>query len=332
MKTSPLALLGWSGCPCTNIARSRFEGAGACYVQLVWPTDEAPLYKYLQCVHGAEHHSFVFAAGRFVGDGFALEERRMPSERFETVLRDAAARRTCQRAGDLNLAGEALQPCTQSTDGSTTGWTRTGSCNWDPSDSGYHEVCVTMSEQFLRASAEHDGNDLSPVVSAGGHWCICAWAWASAVTRDPHSDTPEGITLECGRTNERLREVYQSFIAAGSDLRSPSGAAYKAKTALDAVDRVCGHARGAPGLPHQGGVTLGPWPMAAAAAALAAALCLACAYCTPARQSDERRRLTDDARDGDGKAHHASGGRAAPHRPHVAARAARSKPSRMWRL
>ena len=66
----PLALLGWSGCPCTNIARSRFESIGACYVQQIWPTDTAPLYKYLQCIHGAHHHSFVFVGGNFVGDGF----------------------------------------------------------------------------------------------------------------------------------------------------------------------------------------------------------------------------------------------------------------------
>merc|ERR1719424_1767020 len=142
----------------------------------------------------------------------------------------ASARLTCQREGDRNLQGRALQPCTQSNDGSTTGWTRTGSCNWDPSDSGHHEVCVTMSDQFLQASARHDANDLSSVVNAGGHWCICAWAWAPAVTRDPRADHPEGITLECDRTNEKLREVYESHISAGADLHSPSGAAYKART------------------------------------------------------------------------------------------------------
>ena len=237
MMQQPLALLGWSGCPCTNIARRRFESIGACYVQTVWPTDDAPLYKYLQCKYGQVHHSFVFVGGEFVGDGFALEERRLAQPAFSSMLERAQARLTCQRKGDENLAGRPLQPCTQSNDGSTTGWTRTGSCNWDPSDSGYHEVCVTMSEQFLRASAQHDANDLSSVVSAGGHWCICAWAWASAVSRDPKSY--EGITLDCDRTNLKLREVYESHIASGSDLHSPSGAAYKAKAALDAVNRVC---------------------------------------------------------------------------------------------
>ena len=139
----------------------------------------------------------------------------------------------CQREGDLSLLGSPLRSCTQSNDGSTTGWARTGSCNWDPSDSGYHEVCVTMSQEFLEASARHDANDLSSVVQPGGHWCICAWAWASAVQRDPQNY--EGITLDCERTNAKLREVYEMHISAGADLRSPSGAYYKAKAALETL-------------------------------------------------------------------------------------------------
>ena len=79
-----------------------------------------------------------------------------------------------------------------------------------------------MSDTFLEQSARHDANDLRSVVSAGGRWCICAWAWASAVQRDPRRY--EGITLECERTNQKLRDVYQSFIASGADLHSPSGA------------------------------------------------------------------------------------------------------------
>ena len=102
-----------------------------------------------------------------------------------------------------------LKSCTQSTDGSTTGWARKGSCNWDPTDSGYHEVCVSMSDEFLQQSAKHDANDLTSVVQAGGHWCICAWAWAAAVKRDPKRY--EGIHLECERTNMKLREVYGKY-------------------------------------------------------------------------------------------------------------------------
>jgi hypothetical protein len=94
-----------------------------------------------------------------------------------------------------------------------------------------------MSQEFLEASARHDANDLSSVVQAGGHWCICAWAFASAVQRDPSKY--EGITLDCDRTNAKLREVYEMHIASNTDLTSPSGASYKAKAALDAVNQLC---------------------------------------------------------------------------------------------
>lgn len=235
MKSEPLALLGWMRCPCTGIARRRFEGAGACFVETVWPEDNAPLYKYLQCVHGSQHHSFVFFGGKFVGDGFALSEDRMTD--FDSRLDDVHAVRMCQREGDKSLVGGPLQSCTQSSDGTTTGWTRSGSCVWDPMDSGYHQVCVTMSDTFLASSAQNDGNDLSSVVSSGGHWCICAWAWASAVQRD--KENFQGISLECDRTNARLRKVYQMHIEQGHDLTSPSGASYKAQAALDALNKVC---------------------------------------------------------------------------------------------
>ena len=58
--------------------------------------------------------------------------------------------------------------------------------------------------------------------------------------RDP--DTLEGIELDCDRTNGKLREVYTSYIDAGVDLQSPSGAYYEAKSALDKVDEICGNA------------------------------------------------------------------------------------------
>merc|ERR1712146_623866 len=71
-----------------------------------------------------------------------------------------------------------------------------------------------------------------------GHWCICAWAFAAAVQRDPVDY--EGIILDCERTNKRLRSVYKMYIKAGEDLRSPSGAYYKAAAALEAVNKICG--------------------------------------------------------------------------------------------
>eukprot|EP00931_Biecheleriopsis_adriatica_P110113 TRINITY_DN84393_c0_g1_i1.p1 TRINITY_DN84393_c0_g1~~TRINITY_DN84393_c0_g1_i1.p1 ORF type:complete len:223 (+),score=28.22 TRINITY_DN84393_c0_g1_i1:68-670(+) len=147
--------------------------------------------------------------------------------------------RAAETAGaDLNLLGQPLQPCTQAADLSTTGWTRTGACAWEPTDAGFHQVCATISDQFLKSSANYDGNDLSRVVNNGGHWCICAWAWASAVSRD--STNFEGLQLDCNRTNGRLRSVYRSFIDAGRDLISPSGASYPATAALKAIDDLCG--------------------------------------------------------------------------------------------
>ena len=51
-----------------------------------------------------------------------------------------------------------------------------------------------MDDEFLASSAAHDGNDLSGVVAHGERWCVCAWAWASAVERDP--ERTEGLRLE----------------------------------------------------------------------------------------------------------------------------------------
>jgi uncharacterized protein (DUF2237 family) len=140
-------------------------------------------------------------------------------------------------AVQLGLDGQPLQSCTQSDDASSTGWGGTGSCTWESADTGYHEVCVTVSQAFLQSSAENDANDLTSVVSPGGHWCICAWAFASAVQRDP--DTIQGLQLDCTRTNANLRDVYQHFIDEGEALESPSGAEYEASTALAYVDSRC---------------------------------------------------------------------------------------------
>ena len=67
-----------------------------------------------------------------------------------------------------------------------------------------------MDQQFLANSATMDGNDLSSVVGHGEHWCVCAWAFASAVDRDPTSI--EGLQLMCEESNSKLREVYQPYI------------------------------------------------------------------------------------------------------------------------
>merc|ERR1719258_588591 len=152
--------------------------------------------------------------------------------------------------------GRPIQSCTNDDDGTTTGWTRSGACNWDPSDGGYHEVCVKMSEDFLLSSAKNDANDLSSVVQPGGHWCICAWAFASAVERDPKN--LQGIELDCERTNAKLRHVYQHFIDEGKKLTSPSGASYEASTALAYVDKLCGDGHDAHGAAAAAGVAVAP--------------------------------------------------------------------------
>merc|ERR1719420_188733 len=208
---APLVLYGWGGCPCTNIARNRFMSKGACYVENVWPDGRDPMLAYLQCLHGSEHHSFIWIGGKFVGNGFDLDPGAMDDQTFQRLLDGANPSYMCQKESDKSLTGGPLQSCTQDNDGTTTGWTRSGSCVWDPSDAGYHQVCVTMSNQFLQSSAEKDANDLSSVVQEGGHWCICAWAWASAVSRDPTNY--EGIELDCARTNARLRNVYELYIS-----------------------------------------------------------------------------------------------------------------------
>jgi hypothetical protein len=236
--SNAIVLYGWAGCPCTTIARSRFQEKGVCFLENVWSERISSTMSYLNCKYGEEHHSFVWANGQFVGNGFAFDRDQMAEPSYAKLLSDSSALvGMCQTEGDRNLVDEKLQSCTQDGDGTTTGWTRSGSCIWDPSDAGYHQVCVTMSKTFLESSATYDANNLTSVVDVGGHWCICAWAWASAVSRD--SKNMEGIKIDCHRTNARLRQVFQLHIIESRDLISPSGASYKAKAALEALDRRC---------------------------------------------------------------------------------------------
>lgn len=138
------------------------------------------------------------------------------------------------QSADTNLDGGALQACNTPTSSVTgAGYDRTGSCAWDPSDAGYHEVCVQVTQTFLDNSKNNDGNDLSSVVSAGQNWCICAWAFASAVVRD--SSNAEGLILECDKTNSKLREVYET----NSQLQGPTGNSYDSAAALAYVNTTC---------------------------------------------------------------------------------------------
>jgi uncharacterized protein (DUF2237 family) len=241
--SQPLALFGWSGCPCTNYAREHFQLNSYCYHENVWPSPRDKLFEYLQCRYGKEHHSFIFVAGQFMGNGFQFNIHDHRAEyglesRFHSVAEHGHVRQTCPFKGVNSLLGSKLKPCTRHNDKQHTGWTRSGSCNWAASDSGYHEVCVEMTQSFLDKSTKYDGNDLSSVVTVGGHWCICAWAFASAVSRDPQGAAkgkPEGITLDCEGTNAKLRDVYSHY----ATLQSPTHQTYLSAPALKLANKLC---------------------------------------------------------------------------------------------
>lgn len=238
IKAHSLMLYGWNGCPCTSYARSHFMSGAWCYGENVWSNPSDPLFAYLQCRYGSQHHSFVFVNGQFKGNGFGFNmgDARAPygpDSKLTPMLQAANTQRTCPFLGLSNLRGTGLKACTKNNDKHATGWTRSGSCNWDANDGGYHEVCVEMTKSFLRTSASDDGNDLSSVVQQGGHWCICAWAFASAVAHDPTGI--QGIKLDCNSTNGNLRKVYTSH----GYLRAPSGLTYKSQAALAKVDELC---------------------------------------------------------------------------------------------
>ena len=83
-----------------------------------------------------------------------------------------------------NVLGEELEVCGCDP---MTGWTRNGSCETGPQDSGSHTVCAVMTEEFLDSTRER-GNDLStprpefrfPGLKAGDRWCLCAGRWEEA--------------------------------------------------------------------------------------------------------------------------------------------------------
>jgi uncharacterized protein (DUF2237 family) len=85
---------------------------------------------------------------------------------------------------DLNVLGEALQPCSVDP---LTGFFRTGHCSAGPDGSARHLVCCEMTDAFL-AYSKTVGNDLStprpemgfPGLRSGDRWCLVAARWAEA--------------------------------------------------------------------------------------------------------------------------------------------------------
>ena len=53
------------------------------------------------------------------------------------------------------------------------------------------------------------------------------------------SQNPFDFLSECGRTNKRLRDVYQLHIDSGREICSPGNVCYKAEKALEAVNKLC---------------------------------------------------------------------------------------------
>lgn len=85
----------------------------------------------------------------------------------------------------VNVLGGPLEVCSLRP---LTGFFRDGCCNTDGRDRGMHVVCVQVTDEFLRFSAEQ-GNDLStarpefrfPGLQAGDRWCLCAARWREAL-------------------------------------------------------------------------------------------------------------------------------------------------------
>ncbi len=84
-----------------------------------------------------------------------------------------------------NVLGEPLEYCSIKP---MTGFTRNGSCETGPEDTGNHTVCVQVTREFLDFSRSA-GNDLStplpeygfPGLRPGDRWCLCAPRWQEAL-------------------------------------------------------------------------------------------------------------------------------------------------------
>jgi hypothetical protein len=108
-----------------------------------------------------------------------------------------------------NVLGEPLEFCSIKP---MTGFTRSGSCETGPEDTGNHTVCVQVTREFLDFSRSA-GNDLStplpeygfPGLRPGDRWCLCAPRWQEAldagaaprvVLRATHERALEDIALK----------------------------------------------------------------------------------------------------------------------------------------
>ena len=113
---------------------------------------------------------------------------------------------------EQNVLGAELEPCSENP---MTGYRRDGCCGSHPDDSGRHEVCAVLTEEFLSFSAAR-GNDLVtprprlnfPGLNPGDRWCLCLGRWVEAV----EEDVAPPVVLEA--TNETvLDDLSRSTLA-----------------------------------------------------------------------------------------------------------------------
>ncbi len=112
---------------------------------------------------------------------------------------------------EQNVLGTELEPCSTEP---VTGYLRDGCCHDIAEDTGRHELCAVMTEEFLTFSKRR-GNDLStprpelafPGLSPGDRWCVCLGRWVEALEHD----VAPPVILEA--TNESvLDDVYFSTL------------------------------------------------------------------------------------------------------------------------
>lgn len=85
-----------------------------------------------------------------------------------------------------NVLGGDLEECSTQP---LTGFFRNGKCDTCGDDRGMHTICAEMTDDFLRFSAAH-GNDLMtpapelqfPGLKPGDFWCLCLGRWLEAYT------------------------------------------------------------------------------------------------------------------------------------------------------
>jgi hypothetical protein len=70
LAANTVVLMGWSYCPCTGIASSRFEDGGVCFDKTQWDSSSENLMTFFTCLYGSQHHSFIFIGDRFIDNGF----------------------------------------------------------------------------------------------------------------------------------------------------------------------------------------------------------------------------------------------------------------------